>query len=121
VTTSIPGTAVIRVSRGNFDPARFAEVERMTAETGSYLIPAISRAGRTPRLLRRRISRRVDSPREHLAERGARPANGKAQGDDRRRAQPRRGGRRRVHPDRQLPGVVAHLRSAESIGLLVLR
>jgi hypothetical protein len=43
VTTSIPGTAVIRVSRGNFDPASFAEVERMTNETGSYLIPAISR------------------------------------------------------------------------------
>src|SRR5713226_2340266 len=36
-----PRTAVIRVSRGNFDPARFAEVERMTRETGKYLIPAI--------------------------------------------------------------------------------
>ena len=43
MTTSIPGTAVIRVSRGNFDPASFAEVERMTKGTGSYLIPAIRR------------------------------------------------------------------------------
>jgi len=32
---------VIRVSRGNFDPANFTEVERMTGGTGSYLIPAI--------------------------------------------------------------------------------
>jgi hypothetical protein len=41
-------TAVIRVSRGNFDPARFAEVELMTRNTGTYLIPAI---GRLPGLL----------------------------------------------------------------------
>jgi hypothetical protein len=41
LTTSIPGPAVIRVSRGNFDPANFTEVERMTGGTGSYLIPAI--------------------------------------------------------------------------------
>ena len=40
---SLPPTAVIRVSRGNFDPARFAEVERMTHQTGTYLTPAISR------------------------------------------------------------------------------
>jgi len=40
---SLPPTAFIRVSRGNFDPARFAEVERMTHETGAYLIPAIGR------------------------------------------------------------------------------
>src|SRR5580704_4547689 len=38
-----PPTAVIRVSRGAFDPARFEEVERMTQETGTYLIPAIKR------------------------------------------------------------------------------
>ena len=37
----IPPTAVVRVSRGNFDPARFAEVQAMTAATGRYLIPAI--------------------------------------------------------------------------------
>ena|ERR1700736_6609351 len=40
---SLPPTAVVRVSRGNFDPVRFAEVERMTHETGTYLMPAISR------------------------------------------------------------------------------
>ena len=42
---SPPSTAVIRVSRGNFDPARFEEVEQMTRDTGTYLIPAISRLG----------------------------------------------------------------------------
>ena len=34
---------VIRVSRGNFDPKRFADVERMARDTGVYLIPAIKR------------------------------------------------------------------------------
>jgi hypothetical protein len=43
VTSTLPSTAVVRVSRGTFDPARFAEVERMTRDTGTYLIPAISR------------------------------------------------------------------------------
>ena len=38
---SIPPDAVIRVSRGNFDQSRFAEVEQMTRDTGDYLIPAI--------------------------------------------------------------------------------
>ena len=42
-TASPPSTAVIRVSTGNFDPARFEEVEQMTRATGSYLIPAIGR------------------------------------------------------------------------------
>jgi hypothetical protein len=37
----LPPTSVIRVSRGNFNPARFADVERMTRDTGAYLIPAI--------------------------------------------------------------------------------
>jgi hypothetical protein len=40
---SPPSTAVIRVSRGDFDPARFEEVEQMTRDTGRYLIPAIGR------------------------------------------------------------------------------
>jgi hypothetical protein len=35
------GKAVIRVSRGNFDPSRFDEVREMTSATGDYLIPAI--------------------------------------------------------------------------------
>ena len=43
MSLTLPPTAVIRVSRGNFDPARFAEVERMTRDTGTYLVPAISR------------------------------------------------------------------------------
>ena len=34
---------VIRVSRGNFDPRRHADVERMTRDSGVYLIPAIKR------------------------------------------------------------------------------
>ena len=43
MTEPLPPTAVIRVSRGNFDPARFEEVDRMTKETGNYLIPAIQK------------------------------------------------------------------------------
>jgi hypothetical protein len=39
----IPATAVIRVSRGNFDPARLPEVTRMAQDTGAYLTPAIRR------------------------------------------------------------------------------
>lgn len=39
----LPPGAVVRVSRGNFDPQRFAEVERMVKDTGAYLIPAIKR------------------------------------------------------------------------------
>jgi hypothetical protein len=46
--STLPPTAVVRVSRGNFDPARLAEVERMARDTGTYLIPAI---GRLPGLL----------------------------------------------------------------------
>jgi hypothetical protein len=38
---TLPASAVVRVSRGDFDPARFAEVERMTRDTGAYLKPAI--------------------------------------------------------------------------------
>jgi hypothetical protein len=43
MTLVLPPTTVIRVSRGDFDPARFAEVDRMTHDTGTYLIPAIKR------------------------------------------------------------------------------
>lgn len=42
-TAPLPGMAVVRVSRGNFDPARFAEVQEMTVATGRYLIPAITK------------------------------------------------------------------------------
>jgi hypothetical protein len=48
MTLNIPPTAVIRLSRGNFDPNRFAEVERMTHHTGTYLIPAITRLDAPP-------------------------------------------------------------------------
>ncbi len=43
MTEELPPTAVIRVSRGNFDPARFEEVDRMSKDIGKYLIPAIQR------------------------------------------------------------------------------
>jgi hypothetical protein len=43
MTEILPHTAVIRVSRGNFDPARFEEVDRMAKEIGTYLIPAIQK------------------------------------------------------------------------------
>ncbi len=41
MTVPLPTTAVVRVSRATFDPARLAEVEQMTRDTGNYLIPAI--------------------------------------------------------------------------------
>jgi hypothetical protein len=43
MTSKLPPGAVVRVSRGEFDPARYPEVERMSRETGAYLIPAIRR------------------------------------------------------------------------------
>ena len=39
---AVPEGVVVRVSRGTFDPARFAEVQAMTIATGRYLVPAIS-------------------------------------------------------------------------------
>jgi len=43
MSLTLTPSAVIRVSRGNFDPARFAEVQRMTRDTGEYLLPAINK------------------------------------------------------------------------------
>ena len=43
MTESLPATAVVRVSRGSFDPNRFAEVDAMNKKTSEYLIPAIRR------------------------------------------------------------------------------
>ena len=40
-TLSIPPTAVVRLSRGTFDPGRITEVEQMMRDTSRYLIPAI--------------------------------------------------------------------------------
>ncbi|MFE0463150.1 hypothetical protein ACFW1A_28245 [Kitasatospora sp. NPDC058965] len=40
-TDQIPPTAVVRVSRGTFDPARYPEVRQAAATTGAYLVPAI--------------------------------------------------------------------------------
>ena|SRR5579862_6753251 len=42
---ALPPHAVIRVSRADFDPVRFAEVERMAKDTGAYLIPKIKELG----------------------------------------------------------------------------
>jgi hypothetical protein len=42
-TAPLPEGAVVRVSCGTFDPARFAAVQAMTIATGRYLVPAISR------------------------------------------------------------------------------
>jgi hypothetical protein len=41
MTESLPATAVVRVSRGSFDPSRFAEVDAANAKVSEYLIPAI--------------------------------------------------------------------------------
>lgn len=43
MTESLPATAVVRVSRGSFDPGRFAEIDAMNTKTSEYLIPAIKR------------------------------------------------------------------------------
>ena len=43
MTESLPATAVVRVSRGTFDPNRFAEVDAVNTKVSEYLIPAIRR------------------------------------------------------------------------------
>ncbi len=43
MTEPLPATAVVRVSRGSFDPSRLAEVEAMDVRVSGYLIPAIQR------------------------------------------------------------------------------
>lgn len=43
MTEPLPAGAVVRVSRGSFDPGRFAEIEAADAKTSAYLIPAIKR------------------------------------------------------------------------------
>ncbi len=48
MTESLPATAVLRVSRGSFDPSRFAEVDAMNKKISEYLVPAI---GRLPGLI----------------------------------------------------------------------
>jgi hypothetical protein len=40
-SSALPGAGVVRLSRGTFDPSRFADVERMNRHTGEYLMPAI--------------------------------------------------------------------------------
>ena len=43
MSESLSAAAVVRVSRANFDPGRFAEVDAMNKKTSEYLIPAIKR------------------------------------------------------------------------------
>ena len=59
-------TAVVRVSRGNFDPARFDEVQAMTVATGRYLIPAIKKLPGLISYYAGRLPRRFDGPCQHL-------------------------------------------------------
>jgi hypothetical protein len=40
---TLPASAVVRVSRANFDPARFDEAVRMSKETSTFLVPAIQK------------------------------------------------------------------------------
>ena len=47
-TTPLPENAVMRLGRGTFDPARFAEVQETSIATSRYLIPAI---GKLPGLI----------------------------------------------------------------------
>ena len=48
MTESLPPAAVVRVSRGSFDPGRFAEVDAVNTKVSEYLVPAI---GRLPGLI----------------------------------------------------------------------
>ena len=41
MTGSLPATAVVRLSRGSFDPSRFADVVAADAKVSQYLVPAI--------------------------------------------------------------------------------
>jgi hypothetical protein len=41
MTESLPANAVVRVSRVNFDPSLFAEVDALNTKQAEYLIPAI--------------------------------------------------------------------------------
>jgi hypothetical protein len=43
LTESLPSTAVLRISRGSFDPSIFAEIDALTTKQAEYLIPAIKR------------------------------------------------------------------------------
>ena len=43
MTESLPPAAVVRVSRGSFDPGRFAEVDAVNTKVSEYLVPAIGR------------------------------------------------------------------------------
>jgi hypothetical protein len=43
MTESLPAGAVVRISRGSFDPSRFAEIGEANMEASQYLVPAIER------------------------------------------------------------------------------
>jgi hypothetical protein len=43
IAESLPKTAVVRVSRASYDPARSAEVDAASKKTSEYIIPAIRR------------------------------------------------------------------------------
>ena len=38
---SLPSSAVVRISRANFDPSRFAEVDATSKKISEYIIPAV--------------------------------------------------------------------------------
>jgi hypothetical protein len=40
-TEKLPANAVIRVSRGNFDPSQFTKVDTLAQKQAEYLVPAI--------------------------------------------------------------------------------
>ena len=49
MTESLPTTAVVRVSPGNFDPSLYAEIDALATKQAEYLVPAITQL---PGLLR---------------------------------------------------------------------
>jgi hypothetical protein len=43
INKPLPVTAVVRVSRGDFDPSKFTEVDALARQQATYLIPAIKK------------------------------------------------------------------------------
>lgn len=109
MTLILPPTSVIRVSRTGFDLARFAEADRMTRDTGTYLIPAINRrsglvayfVGASP----------TGSMVHRTGERCPCSADGQPQGNSRERSPGRGSSWRGIHADHRLPSRLAYLKA----------
>ena len=109
-TLSITPTAVVRLSRGTFDPGRITEVEQMMRDTSRYLIPAIKQLDGLIAYYAGASDRELDDQRQHLARPQPRRSDVQPPRDDRARPHRRRSGRGHDHPSHpQPPPLLAHL------------